>query len=229
MSKILTDESKKFLIENGYLELPQLKINLSQTQIDEYVNNSNKIFNSDSGLNDIYNDKFQITTKFRDELADFCSEFFNIEPDLNDIYTITRLLKSFTNSEAYRGHFDSHIFTLVTPVCMPKANSTESGQLLVFPKIRNEPKNELSNFLGKMRFYKYRNAKDFKKLLEKKKFVEFDFKNLNPILFFGRQSFHGNRSFTKQPDGIRITLLTHFFDPSPVYGIGNLLRKLRNR
>ena len=59
--------------------------------------------------------------------------------------------------------------------------------------------------------------------------VEFDFKNLNPILFFGRQSCHGNRSFAEQPDGVRITLLTHFFDPSPSYGVGNVLRKLRNR
>ena len=64
--------------------------------------------------------------------------------------------------------------------------------------------------------------------METKNYEEFNFNNLNPILFLGRQSFHGNRSFAKVPDGIRITLLTHFFDPSSG-GIGALLRKIRNR
>ena len=59
-------------------------------------------------------------------------------------------------------------------------------------------------------------------------FVEFDFVNLKPVLFLGRQCFHGNRSFAKAPDGIRVTLLTHFFDPSS-NGIGSILRKLRSR
>ena len=125
--------------------------------------------------------------------------------------------------------FDSHLFTLVTPVVIPKANDSESGQLILFPKIRKEPKLEILNILGKLR-YKifYGNKKGFDNLISKNKHVELDFTNLNPVLFLGRQSFHGNRSFAKLPDGIRITLLTHFFDPNSK-GIGNILRKLRNR
>ena len=47
---------------------------------------------------------------------------------------------------------NSHLFTLVTPVVIPKLKEPESGQLIVFPKIRNEPTSELSNFLGKLKF-----------------------------------------------------------------------------
>jgi len=64
--------------------------------------------------------------------------------------------------------------------------------------------------------------------MNKNNYKEFDFTNLKPVLFLGRQSFHGNRSFAKAPDGIRVTLLTHFFDPNSK-GIGSFLRKLRNR
>ncbi len=159
----------------------------------------------------------------------YLKNILTLYPIKDDIYTISRIVYSFDNLESYRGHFDSHIFTLVTPVVIPNANDRESGQLIVFPKIRKEPSNELSNILGKLKFkLLYANKKGFKNLMKKNTYEEFDFTNLNPVLFLGRQSFHGNRSFAKAPDGIRVTLLTHFFDPNSK-GIGNLLRKLRNR
>tara|TARA_B110000263_G_C15161356_1_gene442538 strand:- start:48 stop:737 length:690 start_codon:yes stop_codon:yes gene_type:complete len=229
MKKILTKSVKKSLLRDGYVELAELKYVLSKFEIETMQNNSDKVFASNSEYNKVYNKQFNIDTQLRDELSDFCTEFFKIKHDINDIYTNIRVLKSFTNKESYRGHFDSHIFTLVTPICMPDSKSTESGQLIVFPKIRKEPTSELSNILGKLKYFSCRNEKGFKNLLKTKKFVEFDFKNLNPVLFLGRQSFHGNRSFKEKPDGIRISLLTHFFDPSPKYGIGNILRGLRNR
>tara|TARA_Y100000766_G_C18911372_1_gene608515 strand:- start:1519 stop:2208 length:690 start_codon:yes stop_codon:yes gene_type:complete len=229
MTKILTKKNIEYLIENGYVELPQLKYSLSVEEINKIKNNSDKIFVSNSDYNKKYNEALKIDTQLRDELSNLCINYFKIHPDINDIYTNVRVLRSFTNTESYRGHFDSHIFTLVTPICMPKIDDSEAGQLIVFPKIRKEPKSELSNFLGKLKFYLYRNENGFKNLLKNKKFIEFDFKNLNPILFLGRQSFHGNRSFSKNPEGIRITFLTHFFDPSPKYGIGNILRIIRNR
>ena len=62
-----------------------------------------------------------------------------------------------------------------------------------------------------------------------KEYNEFDFADNIPVLFLGRVTLHGNRGFKEEMENYRITLLTHFFDPSPKYGIGNILRLLRSR
>ena len=51
-------------------------------------------------------------------------------------------------------HFDSHIFTLVTPVIIPKTKSSESGQLITFPNLRVEPIGEIYNIISKL-YYKF--------------------------------------------------------------------------
>ena len=217
------------LFDNGYVELPQLAYKGSLKNFKNLTQDLNKTYNSNTDFHNEYLLKHNIKTELRDKLFEFSKKHLGIEPDKDDIYTISRIVYSFDNLESYRGHFDSHIFTLVTPVIIPNANDRESGQLIVFPKIRNEPSGELSNVFGKLKFKLfYANKNGFKNLMSKNTFEEFDFINLNPVLFLGRQSFHGNRSFAKAPDGIRVTLLTHFFDPSSK-GIGSVLRKLRNR
>ena len=57
----------------------------------------------------------------------------------------------------------------------------------------------------------------------------FDFNELNPIIFLGRQSFHYNKPFKSLDGSKRITMLTHFFDPSPRIGLGALNRLIRGR
>tara|TARA_B110000003_G_scaffold263549_1_gene287344 strand:- start:1959 stop:2639 length:681 start_codon:yes stop_codon:yes gene_type:complete len=226
---MITSKQEKNLFDNGYIEIPQLAYD---GPIEEFKNISkdlDKTYNSNTDFHNRYLEKHKIKTKFRDKVFDLAKNYLKISVDKDDIYTISRIVYSFDNLESYRGHFDSHLFTLVTPVIIPKANDPESGQLIVFPKIRNEPKSELSNFYGKLKFnLLYSNKKGFEKLMSKYTYKEFDFSNLNPVLFLGRQCFHGNRSFAKAPDGIRVTLLTHFFDPNS-NGIGSVLRKLRNR
>ena len=71
---------------------------------------------------------------------------------------------------------------------MPDSKSTESGQLIVFPKIRKEPTSELSNILGKLKYFSCINEKGFKNLLKTKKFVEFDFKTTPNREMFGWSS-----------------------------------------
>ena len=85
------------------------------------------------------------------------------------------------------------------------------------------------NILQKIQFKKYVEKEKFLSLKRKYKYVEFDFFDMNPILFLSNQCLHTNRAFINKEGNSRITLLTHFFDPSPNYGIGNILRKLRNR
>jgi len=226
---MISSEQENELFNNGFVELPQLAYDDSLENFKNLTKDLNKTYNSDTDFHRKYLEKHNIKTDLRDKLVELSNKHLRIDPEKDDIYTISRIVYSFDNLESYRGHFDSHVFTLVTPVMIPKVNDPESGQLIVFPKIRKEPSNELINILGKIKFkILYASEKGFKKLMSKNKYTELDFSNLNPVLFLGRQSFHGNRSFDKAPDGIRVTLLTHFFDPNSK-GIGSLLRKLRNR
>jgi len=223
----IKEENKLF--NDGFVELPGLSYDDSLENFENLTKDLNKTYNSDTDFHKKYLEKFNIKTNFRDKLIELSNKHLGINPSKDDIYTISRVVYSFDNLESYRGHFDSHIFTLVTPIMIPKANDRESGQLIVFPKIRKEPSNEFINIWGKLKFkLLFANKKGFQKLMNNYNYEEFDFTNLNPVLFLGRQCFHGNRSFAKAPNGIRVTLLTHFFDPNS-QGVGGLLRKLRNR
>ena len=221
----LTDQQINDLLNNGFAKLPQLAfgdINLNYEKIGD------KTYNENSKLSQYFLKSFNFD-ELKVQLAKVVIESMNIKVEKDDIYSITRFLKSYDNLESYRGHFDSHIFTIVTPVKIPKTNSQESGQLIVFPKIRKNPKNEFINFYEKLRYkLLFGKVKGYKNLMKKNNYVEFDFKDLNSVIFLGRQCFHGNRSFAKAPDGERITILTHFFDPNKK-GIGSILRKIRNR
>jgi hypothetical protein len=221
----LTNQQINDLLTNGYAFLPQLvcdKIDFSTEKIGDFT------YNQDSQLSKEFLNSFDFK-ELKSQLADLAKQSLNINVNENDTYSITRFLKSYDNLESYRGHFDSHVFTIVTPVKIPETNSQESGQLIVFPKIRKNPANEFINFYEKLKFnLLYGEVKGYKKLMKKSKFVEFDFKDKSSLIFLGRQSFHGNRSFAKAPNGERITILTHFFDPNKK-GIGGLLRKIRNR
>lgn len=223
----LTNNQIDSLISNGFIALPELKL------IDDQIKHLsslklNKTYTEGSELNQEYLKTFDFKS-LQTQLAEIALNRLDLKVDTSDIYTVSRYLKSYDNLESYRGHFDSHIFTLVTPVIIPKTYSPESGQLIVFPKIRKEPRNEVSNILGKTRYKLFYNRKNgFDKLMKTKNYIEFDFKDNIPVLFLGRQCFHGNRSFDKAPKGERLTILTHFFDPNSK-GVGALLRKIRNR
>jgi len=221
----LTNKQINDLLNNGYAILPQLvfgDINCNKEKIGDNIYNENSKVSQDF-LNSFNFDELKV------QLAKVATESINIKVEKNDTYSITRILKSYDNLESYRGHFDSHVFSIVTPVKIPKTNSQESGQLIVFPKIRKNPKNEFINFYEKLKYkLLFGKVKGYKQLMKKNNFVEFDFKDMNSVIFLGRQCFHGNRSFAKAPNGERITILTHFFDPNKK-GIGSILRKIRNR
>ena len=56
-----------------------------------------------------------------------------------------------------------------------------------------------------------------------------DFLDYSPLLFIGNTTLHTNKQVSLDCSSYRLTLLAHFFDPSPKYGIGSILRALRNR
>lgn len=164
------------------------------------------------------------------KLVKVAKEHFGLTVNQTDVYNITRLVRPGDNSEGFRGHFDSHLFTLVTPINIPNFCSIQnSGQLYYFPKVRNFPKNEIKNILQKAYYKRFNSASGFEKLGNSTKKSIDNFSDYRPLLFVGTTTFHGNAPVQQTSNQNRMTILTHFFDPSHKYGIGALMRKLRNR
>ena len=227
---MLSEDQKNSLLSKGFTSLPQIKNDsISSEEIDILIASKDKIYTSGTDFHKKYILNNDIYTKLKPALNNIAQEYYKDNCEFNDTYEITRITKGSQTSESYLGHFDSHLFTLVTPIVIPKTNSKESGQLIVFPKIRKEPRNELTNIIGKVFYKRYHSKEKFTQLMSNKKFVEFDFQDETPMLFLGRVTLHGNRGFKEDMTSHRITLLTHFFDPSPKYGVGNILRIIRSR
>ena len=133
--------------------------------------------------------------------------------------------------QKYRAHFDSHIFTLVIPICIPEVKKINEsiGELIYFPNMRVFPKNEFVDFVGKLRTKQYSSESGMKKLGKKKKMNINSFRDYEPLLFLGNTVFHANKPISPNADFHRLTLLAHYFDPFPKYSVGSLLRKIRFR
>ena len=228
--KILTAKQCSDLLNHGYVSLPQLKNDvISDNDISELIESKDKIYTSSTDFHMRYVNKYKIDSYLKDDLRIIAKTYYKKNLEYKDTYKITRITKGSQESESYLGHFDSHLFTLVTPIVIPETDMNESGQLIIFPKIRNEPRNELINIIGKVLYKKFNTKEKFSNLMKKYKHIEFDFKDNDPIIFLGRVTLHANKGFSSAMNSHRITLLTHFFDPSPKYGIGNILRLLRAR
>tara|TARA_Y100000385_G_C12933787_1_gene567964 strand:- start:54 stop:755 length:702 start_codon:yes stop_codon:yes gene_type:complete len=228
--KIITDKQADELIESGFVKLPQIKNDyINKDKINQLINSRDRTYSSSTDFHKEYIEKNKIYTCLKCDLNSLAKQYLKTSQNFNDTYEITRITKGTQKSESYLGHFDSHLFTLVTPVLIPFIKSNESGQLIIFPKIRQEPKNEIQNIFGKIYYKQFHSKERFMNLMAYKKHFEFNFQDNIPLLFLGRVSLHGNRGFADRIQNYRITLLTHFFDTSPKYGIGNILRKIRSR
>lgn len=161
-------------------------------------------------------------------LSNFTKNQFSKKVEINDCYHISRIVRPGDRVESFRGHFDSHMFTLVLPILIPNEQDLyNNGELFLMPNIRKRPKNEIVNILQKIYTKSYNSHDSYIKALKKNKGIIENFNNLEPLLFNGDTSFHGN--FPNDNSYSRLTLLSHFFDTSSKYGVGSLLRKLRNR
>lgn len=218
------------LLLNGFEYFPELQPNVTTELIDKLIEESSKTYQSGVPKHIEYLSAYCIQEKLAPLLFDAGKKLGFKDLKVDDLYPITRILEANDTAETYRGHFDSHIFTLVTPIHIPHDCFGEnSGQLVLFNKARREPKNEIENLISKFRYRKYASEDGFVRLSTKKRPIEFNFSNMVPIIFLGRQCFHFNKPFATRSNERRITLLTHFFDPSPVYGVGRLNRLLRGR
>ena len=155
---------------------------------------------------------------------------FNYKGDPSNQYHVARKVEPGNSKEMFRAHFDSHLFTMVLPIKIPDVNQDGSaGELMYFPNARKAPKNEISNFIGKAFYKKYASKEGLEKFsLSSPQKVD-NFRDYQPLLFIGNTTLHTNYPVSSSCASYRLTLLAHFFDPSPKYGVGGLLRLIRNR
>ena len=224
-------EQLEALLVKGYAFLPSLKLeskNFKKFNLDKY-NNKTHIKNTE--YHKFYLKQHSIKNILIPELVKKANQMCQKNINSDDLYCITKIIKPYQISDSDKPHFDSHLFTLVTPVEIPKSNSKSFfGQLGLFVKIRQEPKNELINFLSKLYFFIFfRSQRKLNELKEKNYFVELGFEDMIPVIFLGRQCYHYSLPFYSTQSKKHILLITHFFDPGPKWGIGNINRYLRNR
>lgn len=220
------------LVQDGYCFLPSLKdfFNLDDVYEQCLGEMGKKNYAENTQAHLAFVNQSGITAELSAALFKLAKKDFGYQGTEENQYHVSRLVRPGKISEGYRGHFDSHLFTLVVPIQIPSGtNSEEAGELLFFPGIRNEPTGELSNFYGKLFYKKFAMQSGFESLARSNSLIVADFKDLRPLLFLGRQTFHGNKPVSSSLHKNRLTLLSHFFDPSPRWGAGNILRKIRLR
>ena len=175
----------KSLFEKGYVYFPS--ISNCQWRQDVYANcmeemkaksyaenlSANLNFVDDTGISKILAPELRVQAK----------QYFNISCEVDDIYNVCRLVRPGDTSEGYRGHFDSHLFTLVTPINIPEYEETNDiGQLHFFPKTRRTPRNEIQNIYGKIAYKRYNSKNGFEKLAKNTKCVTETFRDYRPLL-----------------------------------------------
>ncbi|MDB0032778.1 hypothetical protein N9E67_00735 [Amylibacter sp.] len=222
----------KLLFENGAVKLPSVSNETWRQKVYEkcihQIGSKNYAENLPANIELIT--KTGIISHLAFELAKKAKSEFGLDVKSNDIYNVCRLVRPGDTAEGFRGHFDSHLFTLVTPIQIPDfANLDSTGQLHYFPLARQRPRSEIRNVLGKLAYKRFNSASGFDKLAAKTNKIIDDFADYQPLLFLGNTTFHGNSPIQSGVSENRMTILTHFFDPSPKYGIGQVMRMLRKR
>ena len=225
------DSRLEKLVDVGYIKLPSLR----EFDLDFLASDiSNEMGTStfkELGLNHKkFLDEFKFDKYLTPKLHKIAKEAFNYKGDLSNQYHIARKVEPGNSKEMYRAHFDSHLFTMVIPVKIPESVEEDgSGGLIYFPNARKMPSNEISNFIGKAFHKKYASKEGLDKFSNAHEKKEDSFTDYQPLLFIGNTTLHTNHAVLSSCSSYRLTFLAHFFDPSPKYGVGSLLRLIRKR
>tara|TARA_B100001057_G_C22851025_1_gene950973 strand:+ start:1910 stop:2617 length:708 start_codon:yes stop_codon:yes gene_type:complete len=219
------------LLKDGFVKLPSLKIydldKVSKNISDEMGGSTFKELGSN---HENFLDTLKISKYLTPRLYDIAKRVHKFNGKISDQYHIARKVNPGNSKEMYRAHFDSHLFTMVIPIQIPTSMiDGTAGELIYYPNSRKMPKNEIVNIIGKTMHKKYASKEGLEKFsLLHKEYIE-NFLELEPIIFMGNTTLHTNHPVTEDCSTYRLTLLAHFFDNSPRFGIGSLLRLLRNR
>ena len=225
------DSRLENLLTDGYVKLPSL----SMLNLDHVASNISDEMGSSTfkelGLcHKNFLDELAIEKYLTPKLLKIASEIFSYKGDDSNQYHVARKVEPGNAKEMFRAHFDSHLFTMVLPIKIPEtSNNGTAGDLIYFPYARKVPGNEITNFIGKAYYKRYASKEGMEKFSSNSSKKIDDFRDYQPLLFVGNTTLHTNYPVSPDCSSYRLTLLAHFFDPSPKYGIGGLLRLLRNR
>lgn len=226
------DDRLEILKHNGYVKLPSLQDKIDLPNLSNKINNemNGSTFAELGMTHQIFLKDIKLDTILAPKLFDIAKEAYGYNGDISNQYHIARRVDPGNSKEMYRAHFDSHLFTIVFPIQIPKASQFSSaGELIYIPKARNIPKNEFKNSIEKLYFKRYASKEGLQRLAKTKDLYTEDFNDYAPLLFKGNTTLHTNKQVSIDCSSYRLTLLAHFFDPSPKYGVGSLLRFLRRR
>jgi len=219
------------LVKNGCVKLPSLE----KFGLDEIASNISSEMNGNT-FAELYHShqaflqNMDLDQKLTPKLFEIARDVFGYKGDMSNQYHIARRIEPGNSKEMFRAHFDSHIFTMVLPIKIPKpASGGTAGDLIYFPNAREKPKNEITNFLGKAYHKRFASKDGIENFAKNHEQHIDDFNDYSPLLFLGNTTLHTNRQVSLDCSSYRLTLLAHFFDPSPKYGAGGLMRLLRNR
>ncbi|MDA9032445.1 hypothetical protein N9H75_04310 [Amylibacter sp.] len=225
------DSRLQTLVENGVVKLPTLNQFNLEYLANEILEEMGQLTFKELGLkHKSFLDDLLVDQYLTPKLFDIARDVFNFKGDISSQYHVARKVEPGNSKEMFRAHFDSHLFTMVLPIKIPKANKGgTAGELIYFTNARRPPKGEISNIIGKAYHKKYASKEGLETYsLSCQKNVE-DFRDNQPLVFVGNTTLHTNYPVSFDCSSYRLTLLAHFFDSSPKYGIGSLLRILRNR
>ena len=225
------DSRLENLLNDGFVKLPSLRMldleNIASNISDEM---GSLTFKELGSCHKAFLDELAIEKYLTPKLHKIASEVFNYKGNGSNQYHIARKVEPGNTKEMFRAHFDSHLFTMVLPIKIPEAsNNGTAGDLIYFPYARKVPGNEITNFIGKAYYKRYASKEGMEKFSSNSTKKVDDFRDYQPLLFVGNTTLHTNYPVSSNCSSYRLTLLAHFFDPSPKYGVGGLLRLMRNR
>jgi hypothetical protein len=225
------DKSCQEIFEQGFSYLPSIKNLIDQNNIleDALEEIGSETYSTDNAahlkLVELMNLEPLFENVFHKAVKDL-----KVNLEKSDRYFVARKVNPGQSSEKYRAHFDSHLLTIVLPISIPIARDglIERGELKAAPNARTFPKYEIINIFQKAYWKKYASEEGFSIVSKKTRVLTEYFDDYRPLAFFGTTTLHGNNYVSENAES-RLTFLCHLYDPSPKYGIGALLRKIRAR
>lgn len=219
------------LVRNGSVKLPSLR----QLPLDSIAMNisgemNGSTFSELCSSHASFLSQLQIENYLTPKLLDIAQRVMGYKGTISNQYHIARRIEPGNSKEMFRAHFDSHLFTMVLPIKIPTAvGAGTAGELVYFPNARSLPANNFSDTIGKAYYKRYASKTGIEKFSANHKVLIDNFQDYQPLLFVGNTTLHTNKQVSSSCSSYRLTLLAHFFDPSPKHSIGRVLRFLRAR
>ena len=225
------DSRLKTLVSKGFVKLPPLNEFGLEKVADDILNDmGDNTFKELCSPHKMFLKNIGVDEFLTPKLYDLARDKFGFDGDISNQYHVSRKVEPGNSKEMYRAHFDSHLFTMVLPIKIPKPTKDGSaGELIYFPNARKFPHSEISNFIGKLYHKRFASKEGIESLSTRKSMITDNFFDYSPLLFIGNTTLHTNKQVTSDCSSYRLTCLAHFFDPSPKYGIGGILRAIRSR